>query len=119
MEPQDLHRRVEEAFNRGDTDALVALYEPEAQMMRDDGTPAGGLDAIREVWAAFVALGGRIAMTTRYAVEAGDIALLSNAYTFTAEGLAFGATTAEVARRGPDGTWRYLVDNPFAGPPEA
>ena len=33
-------------------------------MVRDDGSTAEGLDAIREIWAGFVALGGRIAMTT-------------------------------------------------------
>ncbi len=53
---------------------------------------------------AFVALGGRIAMTTRSAVEAGDVALLSNAWVFTAPDLTFGATTAEVARRDGGGT---------------
>ena len=119
MEPQDLHRAVEAAFNEGDVDALVALYEPDARMLRDDGTAAEGLDAIREIWAGFVGLGGRIAMTTRTAVEAGDIALLSNAWSFTGAGMDGGATTAEVARRQPDGTWRYVVDNPFAGPAES
>ena len=116
MEPQDLHRQVEDAFNAGDVDALVALYEPDARMLRDDGTAAEGLDAIREIWAGFVALGGRIAMTTRFAVEAGDVALLSNAWTWTADGMDGGAVTSEVARRQADGTWRYVIDNPFAGP---
>jgi uncharacterized protein (TIGR02246 family) len=116
MEPQDLHRRVEEAFNAGDVNGLVALYEPDARMVRDDGSAAVGRDAIREIWAGFTALGGRISMTTRTVVEAGDIALLSNAWAFSADGLDGGAVTAEVARRGADGTWRYVIDNPFAGP---
>jgi uncharacterized protein (TIGR02246 family) len=114
MEPQDIHRKVEDAFNAGDVEALVDLYEDDARMLRDDGTAAEGVDAIREIWAGFVALGGRIAMTTRTAVAAGDVALLSNAWTFTAEGMEFGAVTAEVARRQADGTWRYIIDNPFA-----
>ena len=117
MEPQDLHRRVEDAFNGGDVDALVALYEDDARMVRDDGTAAVGLDAIREIWAGFVALGGRIAMTTRSAVEAGELALLSNGWTFTGDGMEFSSVTAEVARRRADGTWRYVIDNPFAGAP--
>jgi ketosteroid isomerase-like protein len=45
MEPQDLHRAVEAAFNDGDVDALVALYEPDARMLRDDGTAAEGIEA--------------------------------------------------------------------------
>ena len=54
-------------------------------------------------------------MVTRYAVESGDIALLSNEWTLELEGNPVAsAVTAEVARRQDDGTWRYVIDNPFA-----
>jgi ketosteroid isomerase-like protein len=113
MEAVELHQRVESAFNAGDVDALVALYGEDARMIRDDGSAAVGLDEIREIWSGFVALGGRIAMTTRFAVEQEDVALLSNVWTFDGDGMSFSATTAEVARRDPDGEWRYAIDNPF------
>jgi uncharacterized protein (TIGR02246 family) len=114
MGAAELHAKVQTAFNAGDVDALVALYEPDARMFHDDGTVAEGVDAIREVWAGFIALGGQIAMTTRYAVEADEVALLSNSWTFTMDGAeAAGSITSEVARRQPDGTWRYVIDNPY------
>ena|SRR5947209_16856975 len=113
MDATDLHRGVEEAFNRGDVDALVALYEPRAYMVRDDGSLAEGTDAIREVWNGFVALGGQIQMTTQFVVEHDDVALLSNTWTFEGAGMTLSATTAEVARRASDGAWRYVIDNPF------
>ncbi len=113
MHAGDLHRLVEEAFNRGDVEALMTLYEPNACMVRDDGSVATDTDAIRETWSGFVAVGGRIQMTTRFAVEQGDVALLSNTWTFQGAGMTLSATTAEVARRSPDGTWRYVIDNPF------
>src|SRR5689334_2968213 len=113
MDPGDLHHRVEEAFNRGDVEALVTLYEPNARMVRDDGSVATGTAAIREIWSGFVALGGRIQMTTRFVVEQGDVALLSNTWTFEGAGMTFSASTAEVARRSSDGAWRYVIDNPF------
>jgi ketosteroid isomerase-like protein len=50
MHAGDLHRHVEEAFNRGDVEALVALHEPHAYMVREDASVATGTDAIREVW---------------------------------------------------------------------
>jgi hypothetical protein len=31
-----------------------------------------------------------------------------------ADDVSVGGRTAEVARRGPDGTWRYVIDHPMA-----
>jgi ketosteroid isomerase-like protein len=44
----DIHRSVEAAFNVGDTEALVALYEEKAVMATSNGTFVNGRDAIRE-----------------------------------------------------------------------
>jgi uncharacterized protein (TIGR02246 family) len=116
----DLHRVVEEAFNAGDVDRLVGLYEPDATLVGEDGVAALGLDAIREAWAASISFGGKITLTTRHALEQGDLALLSNQWTFEMPGLVVSSITAEVARRQPDGSWRYVIDNPYAAPvPEA
>lgn len=59
MDPAELHRSVEHAFNAGDLDALAALYESDARMLHEDGSVAAGVDEIRAVWSEFVALGGR------------------------------------------------------------
>jgi uncharacterized protein (TIGR02246 family) len=114
MNPGDIHRLVEGAFNAGDTDALVALYEEDAAMATPDGTFVNGRDAIREQWSSFVALAGNIQMTTRYAVVVGDTALLSNDWHFAGAGMELSSRTAEVARRQPDGTWKYVIDHPYA-----
>jgi ketosteroid isomerase-like protein len=119
MQARDLHDRVQTGLNDGDVDALVALYEPGASMVRDDSSVAEGSEAIREVYAGLVALGGRISVTTRYIVETGDTALLSNSWTFEVGGATFSGVTAEVARRQADGTWLYLIDNPYAETAEA
>jgi uncharacterized protein (TIGR02246 family) len=115
MNAGDLHRFVEDAFNAGDADALVALYEEDAAMATPDGTFVNGHDAIREQWSGFVALGGNIQLTTRYVAVVGETALLSNDWNFTGAGMELSSRTAEVARRQPDGTWRYVIDHPYAG----
>lgn len=117
MQPAELHTAVERAFNVGDVDALMDLYELDAQMVHEDGSVVTGVDAIRELWASLVSMGGQLTMTTRYAVESGDLALLSNDWTFTLGGSTIAsAITAELARRQPDGSWRYLIDNPYGAP---
>ena len=114
MEPVELHQSVQDAFNAGDVEALVRLYEPDATLLGENGETAVGVDAIREAWAASVSFGGTITLATRFVVEEGDIALLSNQWTFTMPGMEVSSITAEVARRQPDGSWRYVIDNPYA-----
>jgi ketosteroid isomerase-like protein len=117
MQPVELHARVEAAFNAGDVAVLTALYEPDAVLVGDDGSVATGIAAIAEVWSGLIGLGGSIAMTTRHAVEVGDVALLSNVWQFALEGaVVASAITSEVARRQPDGSWRYVIDHPYAAP---
>ena len=58
---------------------------------------------------------GRMTMRTRYVIESGDLALLSSEWTLTVGEESMSAVTAEVARREPDGGWRYVIDHPYAG----
>ena len=114
MEPSDIHRTVESALNARDVDALVALYEPDAWFFSLDG-PVQGTEAIREAWNGIIAMEpGPIQMTTLYAVEQGDIAMISNRWTMDVGGEVMSAATAEVVQRQSDGTWKYVIDNPDA-----
>lgn len=115
MKAEDIHRFVEEAFNAADADALVALYEEDAAMATPDGTFVRGHLAIREQWSGFIALGGTIQMVTRHAVVVDDTALLSNDWHFVGAGMDLSSRTSEVARRQPDGSWKYVIDHPYAG----
>jgi ketosteroid isomerase-like protein len=74
------------------------------------------LPAIREEWSGILAMNGHIALRSRFAIAAGDLAvLLSNEWTFEVGGEQISSVTAEVARRQPDGGWLYVIDNPYAG----
>ena len=104
--PEDLNRMVLERLNAADVDGLVALYEPEAVLILPDGRRAEGAEAIRAAYTGLVAdrpvfTPGRVLP----AVRNGDLAL-------TAVRLPDGAVTVEVARRQPDGTWRWVIDQP-------
>jgi uncharacterized protein (TIGR02246 family) len=111
----DIHPSVEAGVNNQDLDGLMALYAPDATMVLPDGSTVTGTEAIREQWAGLLAMKGRMTLRSRYAIEAGDLAILSNEWTFTAGDQTMGATTAEVARRQADGGWLYVIDHPFAG----
>jgi ketosteroid isomerase-like protein len=76
-----------------------------------------GSAAIRESLRWFLDRAGRIAIDSKLILRVGDLAYLSNRWSLTGgtmpdgSSAELGATTAEVARRQPDGTWLYVIDN--------
>ncbi len=105
LRPEDLDRLFLERANAGDVDGVVDLYEPGAVLVVPPGRLAVGTEAIREVYAGLLtAARPRFTGVIRPAVRAGDIALTSTVRT--------GNATVEVARRQPDGSWRWLIDQP-------
>jgi hypothetical protein len=103
-DPNDLERFFVERANAGDVDGLVALYEPGAVIDCGNGKVVVGLEQIREFFVAFVADRPRLAPSTQAPPLCGaDLALTSSR-------LGNGDITAEIARRQPDGTWLWVVD---------
>lgn len=104
-DPNDLSRLLVERINARDLDGLVALYEDDAVLDTGDGL-AVGADAIREFWTRLLATAPTVMLgqQTEPLVN-GDLALTS-----TCVPGAF--VTAEVARRQPDGSWRWIIDQP-------
>lgn len=104
-QPEDLSRLFVERANAGDVEGLVALYEPGAVLAFPAGQVTVGADAIRRVYTELLATRPTFALgDIRPALHNGDLALTS---TRTAAG-----ATVEVARRQPDDTWRWIIDQP-------
>lgn len=119
QEPQMLHQQFESAFNSGDIDALMALYEADCALVGAPGSVASGPEQVRAGLEGLLALQGKARLTTRDVVQVGDLALLSCSWTLDGTGpdgqpLSIGGATAEVARRQPDGRWLYVIDNAVA-----
>jgi uncharacterized protein (TIGR02246 family) len=114
--PDQIHRVFEDRFNAGDLDGLMELYEPDAALIAQPGSVAHGSEQMRAALQGFLALKARITLTTKLVVTVGDLAYLSNSWSLSGTGpdgnpVVLGATTAEVARRRADGSWRYVIDN--------
>jgi len=82
----------------------MALYEPDAVLAAASGEHAAGADAIRRELRRL--LDGRPALAgeSQPALRFGDLALTSTRFD--------GGATAEVARRQPDGSWLWVIDQP-------
>jgi ketosteroid isomerase-like protein len=109
-EPNDLGRFFIERANAGDVDGLVALYEPNALLAFPPGNLATGHAEIRKVFEQFVAAAPVLTPGRQHAALVnGDLAL-------TASTLTTGELTVEVARRQPDGSWLWALDQPALVP---
>ena len=103
-EPNDLERFFVERANAGDVEGLVALYESNAILAYGGGDVAIGLNQIREFFVKFLANLPQLDPSIQAApLCSGDLALTSSR-------LSNGDITAEVARRQPDGSWLWVVD---------
>jgi ketosteroid isomerase-like protein len=108
--PEHLPHAFATAFNSGDPAPVDALYEPDAVFVERTGAAVTGAARIAAN-TAFQRLGLAIEVTPRHVFAAGDIALLVVDWQI-GDGRITGTAT-DVARRGSDGVWRYIVDNPF------
>ena len=114
--PEQIHQLFESAFNAADIDGLMELYESNAALIAQPGSVGHGSEQVRAALQGFLALKGRITLNTKLVFSVGDLAYLSNTWSLSGTGpdgepVTLGATTAEVARRQADGTWRYVIDN--------
>lgn len=116
-DPADLVARFVEAFNSGSAEALDALYEDVSMVVPRPGHPAR--DAARMAASRHLLdFGVPIAAEVRQLYAVDGIALLIVDWSIHGVGpvgreVNFAGAAADVARRGPDGWWRYLIDNPF------
>jgi uncharacterized protein (TIGR02246 family) len=112
LQQVELHTLFREAFNRGDVDALMALYESTATLVVN-GEAVTGTERIRAAMEMWLAAKGQMHLETRTVVESPDgLAVLHGSWIVeSAESTSHGVST-EVARRLADGTWRFVIDSP-------
>ena len=67
-EPEQLHRLFEQAFNAGDLEALMELYEPDAALIPQPGVTVEGSDGIRDALRWFLDRQGQISLDTKLVV---------------------------------------------------
>ena len=115
--PEDCDRLFSEGVNAGDADAVMALYEDGACFVQREGVAIGPA-AIRPAIVRMLAAKPRLTCNVRTVLRAGeDLALLYNDWSLSSaapDGQAVERTgrALELVRRQPDGTWRYVIDDP-------
>ena len=116
--PEAVLQSIVDGINTGDLDSLMTLYEPDAVFATQPGTVTSGHPGIREALSNFVAAKGTLDLKVTRVLKGGDLALVVGNWTFVGtapdgQPLKLAAKSADVLRRQGDGTWRFVIDNPW------
>ena len=116
--PEELPPLFAQAFGAHDLEAALALYEPEATLIPQPGQVVTGTEAIREALSGFLALKPKFESEFKKAFQVGEIALLFSEWTLSAtdpngNAIEMEGRTTDVARRQSDGSWLFVIDDPY------
>jgi uncharacterized protein (TIGR02246 family) len=116
--PEQVLKSIVDGINTGNLDALMTLYEPEAAFAAQPGSLKHGLSGVRESLAGFIAMKGTLDLKVKGVLEASDLALVTGEWSFTGTGpdgepVKLTGHNADVLRRQSDGSWRFVIDNPW------
>jgi uncharacterized protein (TIGR02246 family) len=113
-----VYEHLQDAFNAGDLDRLMELYEPDAALVAQPGEAMAGTEQVRAALQAFLALNGQVAFDIKDVTQAGDVALAMASWSLTGgtdangQPVSMGGVSADVMRYRA-GAWRYAIDQPW------
>ena len=116
--PDEVPRLFARAFAAHDLESLVALYEPQAALVPQPGELVAGTEAIREALSAFLATEPAFDLEVKKVFRAGDVALAFADWSLTGTGpegetISMSGQSSDVVRQQPDGSWLFVIDNPY------
>ena len=116
--PEQVLESIVIGINSGDLDSLLPLYESDAAFASEPGSLAHGAPGISQALTGFISMNGELDIEVTRVLEVDDLALVTGVWSFNGTGpegepVQLAARNADVLRRQGDGTWRFVIDNPW------
>src|SRR5262245_41598392 len=116
--PEQVLESIVAGINTGNLDSLMPLYESDAAFATQPGSLARSASGISDALAGFISMNGTLDLEVTRVLEVGDLALVVGTWSFDGTGpdgepVRLEAQNADVLRRQADGTWRFVIDNPW------
>ena len=110
--PEEICTLFQRHTAAGDVDAVLGVYDRDVVFLSEAGEPKRGLEALRAELAPLVAARADFRFTILQVVQSDDIALMHTRWDVSRP-RQMCVHAIEVARRQADGTWRWLIGDPF------
>lgn len=114
--PEDVIPSVVERFNSRNLEAMMELYAPEAVFVAHDGRVITDRSEFAAQFQHDMNLGAPLKANVRHVFVGGDTAQIVLDWSIDGTGpdgklVHIHGTASDIMRRGPDGVWRYIIDN--------
>jgi ketosteroid isomerase-like protein len=116
--PEQVLASIVSGINSGDLDSLMPLYESDAAFATQPGSLAHGAAGVGEALTGFISMNGTLDLEVTRVLEVDGLALVTGVWSFEGTGpdgepVRLAARNADVLRRQVDGSWRFVIDNPW------
>jgi len=116
--PEEVLNSIVEGINTGNIDSLMTLYESGACFATQPGQLAKSPESVRQCLLNFIDLKGNLDLKVKRVLQASDLALVTTEWSFSGTGpdgspVNMASKSADVLRRQDDGTWKFVIDNPW------
>lgn len=114
----DVHKNLAAAYNTGDLQTVLSMYDTSGVIVAEPGNPVGGHEKFEAAVKAIMSIKGKMEIKTVYCLEAGDVAVGRSEWSIRdgAE-TKVAAKGVELLKRQSDGTWKVVIDHAFGADP--
>ena len=111
---EDAHAALAAAFNTGDVNTVMSMYDVSGFFVHEPGKPVSGAEKFEEAIKGILSIKGKMEIKTVYCLQTGDIAVGRSEWSITdGDEVKVSAKGIEVMIQQNDGTWKILIDHAF------
>lgn len=114
MRARDVHKDLAAAYNTGDLNTVLSMYDVSGVMVAEPGKPVAGKEKFEAAVKGILSIKGKMEINTVYCLEAGDVAVGRSEWSIKdGDETKVAAKGIELLRRQSDGTWKVVIDHAF------